>query len=51
MDFIKPKPDPDEETFVTSSHVIVMKGDEGSVLPTSAVMELENEVSCWSVSC
>jgi hypothetical protein len=51
MDFIEPKPDPDEDTFVTSSHVTDVNGDEGSVLPTSAVMEMENEVSGWSVSC
>jgi hypothetical protein len=51
MDFIKPEPDPDEETFVTASHVIYIKQDESSVLPTSTVMEMENEVSRMSVHC
>jgi hypothetical protein len=49
MDFIKPEPDPDEETFVTSSHVIDIKQDEASVLPASPGME--NEVSCMSAHC
>jgi hypothetical protein len=49
MDFIKSEPDPDEETFITSSHVIKVKQDEASVLPTSP--EMENEVSHLSAHC
>jgi hypothetical protein len=49
MDFIKPEPDPDEETFITSSHVIDIKQDEASELPTSP--QMENEVSHVSAHC
>lgn len=49
MDFIKPEPDPVEETFITSSHVTDMKQDEAPVLPSSP--EMENEVSYMSAHC